>query len=317
MEMHRGTAIGAISAISAIGEGARLTLSATLHAELAAPGSPAQRQAARLQAERFARVCGRTQIHDTHTTGAVGEGRSGAGGAGGASYERITDYAPRRTLPIVVWRTRHGTHDGERAPELIGTARIELPGATLIEEMIRLTPCSRAARELASGRAAEIGAFATAPGLEKGAVLDVVDAILGMVVRLARERGIEWLWLFPRNGLMSLLCARIPGLLPPYRFTRCADVVGWNEESARLRQFRSLGLKGLAARPEVYQIRRGDLAADVERRRLLLPARHARGDEIDRLLSRAMLRARREQSYTSAVQTIQHTSQWSALPTLS
>jgi hypothetical protein len=313
VEMPRGTAI---SAISPIGEGARLTFSATLHAEVAAPGSPAQRQAARLQAERFARVCGRTQTRDPHDAGAASETNL----AGGARYERITDYAPRCTLPIVVWRARHGPHegphDGERAPELIGTARIELPGATLIEEMIRLAPRSRAAREQASGRVAEIGAFATAPGLGKGAVLDVVDAILGMVVRMARERGIEWLWLFPRNGLMSLLCARIPGLLPPYRFTRCADVEGWNEESARLRQFRALGLKGLAAQPDVYQIRRGDLAADVERRRLLLPARHARGDEIDTLLSRAMLRARREQSYTATLQTTPSTGQWSALPTL-
>ncbi|HST87588.1 MAG TPA: hypothetical protein VLJ14_04350 [Ktedonobacterales bacterium] len=294
MEMPRGTAIGEIDAIGEIGAGARLALSPTLHAEVAAPGSPAQRQAARLQAERFARVCGRPQTSEAYDADATSAESA-------TSYERITDYAPRRTLPIVVWRTRHDTHDDTRALELIGTARLELPGAMLIEEMIRLAPGSRAAVELASGRAAEIGAFATAPGLEKGAVLDVVDAIVAIITRLARERDIEWLWLFPRNGLMSLLCARIPGLLPPYRFTRCTDVVGWNEKSPRLRPFRALGLKGLAARPEIYQIRRGDLAADVERRRLLLPARHTRGDEIAGLLSRAMLQARREQSYASAV----------------
>ena len=73
--------------------------------------------------------------------------------------------------------------------------------------------------------------------------------------------------------------------------------MSWNEKSERLRQFRALGLKGLGAWPEVYQMRRGDLAVDVAQRRLLLPARHARGGEIDRLLSRAMLRARREQAH--------------------
>src|SRR5690348_13299249 len=101
--MPRGTAIGAIGAI---GEGARLPLSATLHAEVAPPGSPAQRQAARLQAERFARVCGRTQTRgmrdasaasETNDAGEASEANE-ASGAGGASYERITDYAPRRTL---------------------------------------------------------------------------------------------------------------------------------------------------------------------------------------------------------------------------
>src|SRR5690242_9675092 len=122
--------------IAAISEGTRLILSATLHAEVAAPGSPAQRQAARLQAERFARIRaahGRAQVRMADDTGeARDEEARDESEEGGESYERITDYAPRRTLPIVVWRARHGEH----APELVGTARLELPGATLIEGMI-------------------------------------------------------------------------------------------------------------------------------------------------------------------------------------
>jgi hypothetical protein len=262
-------------------EGRRFAISRTIYAETVAVGSPAHREALRLQTERFARVS--TQA-----------ARSRAGTA----YTQTTDYAPEHTVPIVVHGGSSTIPLSGTVPlagvsrGLLGTARLELPGAMLIEEMIRIAPDSPAGIALRRGHTAEIGAFAGAPGLERAALADVVDAILALIVRLAGDLGIEWLWLFPRNGLMSLLWAEIPGLLPPYGFRRCSDVVGWNESSARLHEFRSLRLKGLGAWPEVFQIRRGELASDNARRLALLPLRRRHRDVIGRRLLGAMCHAR-------------------------
>ena len=262
-------------------EGRRFAISRAIYAETVAVGSPAHHEALRLQAERFARVSTRA-----------------ARISAGAAYTQTTDYAPEHTIPIVARGGSSTVPLNGTIPQvsasrgLLGTARLELPGAMLIEEMIRIAPNSPAGSALRRGRAAEIGAFAGAPGLDRAARVDVVDAILALIVRLAGDLGIEWLWLFPRNGLMSLLWAEIPGLLPPYGFRRCADVLGWNESSARLQEFRALRLKGLGAWPEIYQIRRGALASDSARRLTLLPLRRRQRDVIGRRLLGAMCHAR-------------------------
>lgn len=262
--------------VSGVMDGLRVAISPEVYAEVIAPGSPAYAEATRLQVERFAQVS--TVKRGAQTT-----------------YAETTDYAPQQTIPLVVRRRHAATQtDTQAADTLLGTARLEQRGATLIEAMLRLAPGSQTAMALHHGRAAEIGAFAPVPDLDKAGLVDVVDAMVAMLVRLATERHIDWLLIFPRNGFMSLMWAEIPGLLPPYRFTPCHDVLGWNEGSERLEQFRALRLKGVGEQPEVYQIRRSDLAADLARRLALLPERRARADELNQQLLRAMCRARQQ-----------------------
>lgn len=272
-----------MSAVRVAGvEGVRIALSPDVHAEVVTAGTRKHELALQLEAERFA------QVQATRD---------------GASYVEVTDTVPSRIIPILVWRgspsdipsSFDDDQDAARARAmLLGTARLELPRGTLIESMIRLKEGSPAARILASGLVAEIGGFAPAADLDKAELLDVIDALSGMCLRIARELGIKWFWLFPRNGFMSLMRAGIPDLLPPYRFRWCPDVEGWNETSERLQRFRAMHLRGFGKHPEIYQIRADEYEADFVRRVSLRQRREELRYALEQLLPRAMMQAQRE-----------------------
>lgn len=232
-----------------------------------------------------------------------------AGGTPTPSYVEATTTVQDLTIPIAVCQDHQDTNQPRprrpffgtfRQPKvtahpglLLGTARVELVGATLIESMILLRPSSPTALAMAQGTVAEIGSFAAVDGLTKASLLDVIDTIVATALHIAHERGIEHLWIFPRNGFMSLLRAEIPDLLPPYQFALCEDVAGWNEESSQLRRFREMRLRGLGARPDIFHITRSQFEDDLARRLALLDARRAQIETIERLLPMAMLRAQR------------------------
>lgn len=225
------------------------------------------------------------------------------------SYVEATATVQDLTIPIAVCQDHQDSKQASpsrsffgafRQPKvaahpglLLGVARVELAGATLTESMILLKPSSPTAQALEDGTIAEIGSFAVIDGLSKASLLDVIDTIVATAIRIAHERGIEQLWIFPRNGFMSLIRAEIPDLLPPYHFTLCTDVAGWNEESAQLRQFREMRLRGLGSWPDIFSITRSEFEADLAQRLLTLDARRERQDDIERLLPPAMLRAQR------------------------
>lgn len=246
---------------------APLSVAPPLEAAVVSFYSPEYQEANHLQMERYSRAC------------KPGEDAF-------QKYQETVDVAPRHVVPFVIRRWDH-----PRSQTVIGTARLELPSATSIEAIARFRPNSPAAAALARRTFAEVGVFATRPGLAWGEVLDVIDTVVGGVVQAARAYGIEWLWLFPRRTLMSLLLADIPGLLPPYRFTLCPDVVGWNENSERLKKMRGVGMKevSLAADtlPLVYQIAPAVWAEDLARRLALLEERRQSPD-LPRLLQAAM-----------------------------
>lgn len=229
--------------------------------------SPEYEEASRLQMERYSRAC--KPGEDTFL-----------------KYQETVDVAPQHVIPIVVRRR------GKLLCEsVIGTARLELPSATSIEAIARFRSKSPAASALSRRTFAEVGVFATQPGLSWGEVLDVIDTVVGSVVQLAQEHGIEWLWLFPRRTMMSLLLADIPGLLPPYHFTLCPDVVGWNEGSERLQKMRDVGMKEVPISPDeppmIYQISPAVWADDLTRRLKVLQLRRQSRD-LPRLLQAAM-----------------------------
>jgi len=220
------------------------TVQATL-AEVCAhtvlPSAPAYAQARALQRLCFARAC------------------AGAPDA----YLATVDTVPERTIPIVVQRT---TADGL----LLGTLRLELAGASIVEAIVRFGPGTEAQQHLTRGQFAELGGFATRPKLDHVELLDVIDAMALAATAAARAVGISWFCLFPRLPLMSLFLAPVAGMLPPYRFTRCADVQGWHEGHPRLAAVRRLGVKGLETRPDrlpvVYAIPVAQMAQDVQDR---------------------------------------------------
>lgn len=232
--------------------------------------SPDYQEASRLQRERYSRAC------------KPGENTF-------LKYQETVDMAPQHVLPLVVRR-----REKLLAESVIGTARLEFPSAMSIEAVVRFQPNSPAASALIQRTCAEVGVFATRPGLAWGEVLDVIDTVVGAVVQLAQQHGIEWLWLFPRRTLMSLLLADIPGLLPPYRFTLCPDVVGWNENSERLQKMRRVGMKAVPLSPDtppmVYQISPGVWAEDLSRRLKVLQQRRQSRD-LPRALQAAMRRS--------------------------
>jgi SAM-dependent methyltransferase len=246
----------------------------SVHARTVRSGSPEHLEAQRLLREQF----GRVQSARSGTT---------------STYLEATETVASRTIPIVV--TVHGAASaasGSSSP-LLGTARLELPGAMLIESMILLRPGTPAEAQLAAQHVAEIGSFAPAPDLSRAMLLDVIDGIVAVMVQLARLNRLDAIWVFPRRGFMSLMRAEIPGVLTPYRFALSEDVQGWNEESAQLRHFRSLGLRGLGSWPDIYEERVEDLEADLAGRLALREARLARGDELPGLLRSAMVQAQR------------------------
>ncbi|HEU5377097.1 MAG TPA: methyltransferase domain-containing protein [Ktedonobacteraceae bacterium] len=197
--------------------------------EVLSPESAAFQELCLLQAERFAR----------------------AGAPGHASkYLETVDIDPRFTIPVAA-RDANGL--------IVGALILELPPATVIESVIRFRPGSPAAQTLARGTFGELRGFATRPTTSREDAIEIVDALGERMVEIAQTCGIEWLWLVPRRPLMSsLFFAEIEGVLPPCHFTRCMDVLGWNEASSRLQQMRSLRLKEIPLAPEtmpaMYQI---------------------------------------------------------------
>ena len=213
------------------------------------------------------------------------------------SYVEATATSPERTIPIAVCKDSPDSGPSRATSSsgsLLGTARIELAGATLIESMIILQPSSLASHALETGTVAEIGSFAVIDDLTKASLLDVIDTIVATALQIAHDHGINWLWIFPRNGFMSLMRADIPDLVPPYHFRLCPDVTGWNEQSSHLHRFRDMRLRGLGKRPDIFQISRAQFEEDLSRRRLTAGMRRARHAEIERLLPPAMLRAQRD-----------------------
>src|SRR5579883_2849197 len=230
-------------------------------AEVVSPDSPAFQEIRRLQAERFARAC------------VPGPNR----------YLETVDFNPQRTIPLAIRRLGDGL--------LVGTVRLELPGASLIEAIVRFAPDSLSARILARKTFSEIGGFATRFDLDWYEKLDIIDTIVSTIIPLAKSRGIEWFWLLPRRTFISLLLAEIPGLLPPYQPTLCHDVLGWREESASLQRMRILRMKELPIAPEtlplVYHMTPAAWAANLAQRLTLLDQRRQASD-LPRLLQMAL-----------------------------
>lgn len=245
-------------------------------------GSPGYEAAYTLRAESFARVRGARHGSDESSQG---------------GYSEATGSAPERQIPIgVFWHTQPAAEAAAKTADrrLIATARLELPGANLIEEMIRLRPGSPISEALADGSAAEIGGFATVEDIDKPALLDALDGIVAVTVEVADQLGIEWLLVFPRNGFMSLIHAEIPSVLMPYHLQRTPDVIGWREDSQRLAQFRALGLRGLGKIPSVYVISKDDFRMDLAERLRLRRRRLADPVALAADLQRAMLHAQRQ-----------------------
>lgn len=263
--------------IMAQAAGTRVTIIPGMYGEIVTPGMRLHNDTRQLLARQFGRV--QTSI------------------GAGSSYVEATATSPERTLPIAVCEDLLDNSPSKPTSplgSLLGTARVELAGATLIESMIVLRPSSPASHALEAGAVAEIGSFAVIDDLTKASLLDVIDTIVATTLQIAREREIDWLWIFPRNGFMSLLRADIPDLVPPYHFRLCQDVAGWNEQSPHLHKFRDMRLRGLGKRPDIFQISRAQFEEDLTRRLLTADMRRAHHAEIERLLPPAMLRAQRD-----------------------
>jgi SAM-dependent methyltransferase len=208
-----------------------------------------------------------------------------------SKYRAIVDVAPQNTIPVVVRRRNALMPD-----TLVGTARLELPSATTIEAIVHFQPSSLAASVLARRAFAEVGSFATAE-LDWWEKLDVIDTVASAMVELAKRYKLEWMWIFPRRSMLSLLLADIPDLLPPYRFTLCSDVASWNEASKSLQKIRELQMKELPVSPGtlpiLIQITPEKWAEDI-RERLSLWGRRRQHPDLPRLLQAAMRQAHRK-----------------------
>ncbi len=209
------------------------------------------------------------------------------------NYTEATHTSPSETIPIVLRRRAQPGARASSADEMIAIARMELPGATLIEAMIELRPGSTAAKALATGRAAEIGSFAAIDGISRVEVVGALNALAGVLVELARRRGLEWLWIFPRAGFMSMARAEIPGVLPPFHFTLSPDVVGWRRESAQLAAFRAMRMRGFLDVPLMYEIKVETFANDLAQRVASYDQLAALGESAGPLLARAMISTQR------------------------
>lgn len=252
----------------------RVDVSPMIFAEVVEPGTREHEEIVRFQQQRFAMVSDPTTQSDV-------------------TFVETTDYAPERTVPIGVYQRASG---GDMPDKLIGAVRIELPGAMIIETMIRLKPGTPAALALARQQVAELGGFATSLDLDKATLVDVIDALVAVIIRIAGRYDIEWFWFFPRKGFISLMRAHVPGLLPPYHLTYSTDWHGWQEESPRYQQFRALRLRGMTDQPQLFQIHRDDFASDLSRRLALRPARVAKASEFGDIFQAAMRRAERDVS---------------------
>ena len=211
----------------------------------------------------------------------------------GPKYTEATHTSPTAVLPIVVRRRASPGAAPNATDELIGIARLELPGATLIESMITLREGSPAEQRLSDGRAAEIGGFATLEGISRLEIIDALDAVAGVLIELARQRRIEYLWIFPRAGFMSLVRAEIPGMLPPFHFTLSPDVAGWLSESDQLAAFRAMRLRGFLDIPFIYEITTETFADDLRERIARREQRAQLGAGAGLPLGRAMISTQR------------------------
>lgn len=204
------------------------------------------------------------------------------------SYVEATHTAPSRTVPIMIRRTGSDGTD-----ELIGVSRLELTGATLVESMIALREDSQSARTLAAGKVAEIASFAATTEVERSQLVDMLNALAGVIIQIAEQEGVEWFWIFPRSAFMSLVRAEIPDLLPPYHFMLSPDASGWIEDSPQLAALRAMRLRGFMDTPLFYQITVADLADDLRTRMALDDKRAQLGATIETQLKRAMVTAER------------------------
>ena len=209
------------------------------------------------------------------------------------NYTEATHTAPSATIPIVMRRRAGPGAPASRADEMIAIARMELPGATLIEAMIDLRPGSTAAEALATGRVAEIGSFAALEGISRFEVIGALNALAGVLIELARRRQLDWLWIFPRAGFMSMARAEIPGVLPPFHFTLSPDVLGWRQDSAQLAAFRAMRMRGFLDIPLMYEIKVETFADDLAQRVASYDQLAMLGERIGPLLTRAMISTQR------------------------
>jgi hypothetical protein len=204
------------------------------------------------------------------------------------SYLQTVDFAPEQSIPIAVRR--------QQSNLLVGVIRLELPPNSVIESVVRFVQDSPSVHSLRAGRIAEMGGFAVRPGLQRDELLDVLDVMAATIIQVTEQK-IDWLWLLPRRQLMRLLRADIPHLLPPYHFSLCHDILGWNESSDRLRELRELQVKGFFIRPQdtpcVYTISRRTLAHDLAQRIALHKERHQHS-ELLQLLNPAMRQAQED-----------------------
>jgi len=209
------------------------------------------------------------------------------------NYTEATRTSPSETIPIVMRRRAWPGAPASDTDEMIAIARMELPGATLIEAMIELRPGSTAAEALATGRAAEIGSFAALEGISRVDVIGALNALAWVLVELARQRRLEWLWIFPRAGFMSMARAEIPGVLPPFHFMLAPDVAGWRQDSAQLAAFRAMRMRGFLDVPLMYEIKVETFAHDLAQRVACFDQLTALGERLGPLLARAMISTQR------------------------
>ena len=167
-------------------------------AEVAVPGTVAYEEARRLQTEMY-----------RHVT------RSGS-----RAIEDIVHFSPECVTLIAIYRL------GSDLP--LCTVKVVRPPETLIQSMVRFAPGSLPARELSAGRIAELGGFVIRPGVERGELPDLLDALALALLHLT-DPAIASFWLLPRRHLMRVFRATIPGMLPPYRIGLCHEVLCWNE----------------------------------------------------------------------------------------
>jgi SAM-dependent methyltransferase len=204
------------------------------------------------------------------------------------SYLEIVQFDPELMIPLVVCR--------QESEQVIGTAILELPSPKSFAAM-RFAPGSATSQIISRGAFAEIRGFATRFDLEWWEVVDLIDALAGIVLLTAKQLGIEWLWAQPRYSAMSMFLAEIPGLLPPYRFTPCFDVIGWHEDEEAFAELRALRLKELptsaGSLPLIYQITPTTLSKNLAQRLAAYEQRRHQPD-LPHLLQAAMRQAHRQ-----------------------
>lgn len=236
-------------------------------AEVTVPGTTAYEEALRLQIEMYRQA--------TRT--------------GSQAFEDIVHFSAACVTLIAIYR--------QGSDSQLCTFKVVRPPETLIQSLVCFAPGSLPARELDSGRFAELGGFAIRAGVERGEIPDLLDAIALALLHLT-DPAITSFWLLPRRHLMRLFRAAIPQVLPPYRIELCHDVLGWNESSPILHKLRNTNFKGHDAgsqggAPSIYTISRLTIAEDVTQRMALLQER-CQHPAFVHLLKGAMRQAQRD-----------------------